>query len=461
MKRRQIGKGVVARGGRPRRTSVRAVRRLRGSVLGLGLGLVATVLTAGRGIAQTPAAQTPPVQDPWAQGRLTVRPREMATATRTAQAGLFLLDSFPYQLPDPNGGDYHYKVYVPPQCVGARRCPLLVHVAFGTEWRPVADKYGMILLILPANIVYADSGRYDSTGAGLRKIDAALQQVLRRFAIDPEKIAVSGSCYTADASIYIGGKNPDVFSRIVVINGGLPRRSSPLEWFDTLHKTTEIVFDNGTIWTQEVRPLLRAGYRVKHISSVRGHSHTWEMYDFLGQWLQKSWATPDPALRPAPKVIEGPLPVLTTEALAQMTTFWTRFTQEPDSIRTTARRAHLREVLVPVGEEQERPSTVMVDMAALATQYPSVTAALNQAGLTARQHDAYRLALFSALLFLSQGQLGAGKLWASPGITVTKGDSVLPALKGDEALAKNIAFLVAHPDEVQALADTHIWWLYP
>jgi hypothetical protein len=56
-----------------------------------------------------------------------------------------------------------------------------------------------------------------------------------------------------------------------------------------------------------------------------------------------------------PQVVADPLPILTTEALAHMTAFWTRFQQEPESIKTTARRAHLREASVPVGEERPSP----------------------------------------------------------------------------------------------------------
>jgi hypothetical protein len=95
-------------------------------------------------------------------------------------------------------------------------------------------------------------------------------------------------------------------------------------------------------------------------------------------------------------MVADPLPLLTVDVLTKMTAFWARFMQEPDSIRTTARRAYLRDVAVPLGEEQV--SAAMVDMAALAAQYPSVAWALQVAGLTAQQHDTYRIALVSARL---------------------------------------------------------------
>jgi hypothetical protein len=100
-----------------------------------------------------------------------------------------------------------------------------------------------------------------------------------------------------------------------------------------------------------------------------------------------------------------------------------------------ARRAHLREVVVPVGTE--RPSVVMMDLPALAAQYPSVAADLKQAGLTAQQHDALRVALVNAYATQSVGKEMAAPDPSSP-------------------VAKNLAFLDAHPDELQALAQAGV-----
>jgi hypothetical protein len=168
--------------------------------------------------------------------------------------------------------------------------------------------------------------------------------------------------------------------------------------------------------------------------NLRGHEDQAEDYEFFGRWLHESWATPDPAARPTPPVGADPVPLLTREALAQLTAFWVAFQQEPDSIRTTARWAHLREVTVTVGEE--RPSVVLVDMPALAAQYPSVAAALKQAGLTAQQHDAYRIALISGI--------------------VTKAE-LAGAVEPTSVVGKNIAFLGAHQEELKALEATRIW----
>src|SRR6185312_9518260 len=74
--------------------------------------------------------------------RLSIRPDEMATGTRTTKAGEYTLDSLP-----------GYFVYVPKQAVGTRRVPLIVTLTGGgidsrdvmDLEKPLADKYGMIL----------------------------------------------------------------------------------------------------------------------------------------------------------------------------------------------------------------------------------------------------------------------------------------------------------------------------
>ena len=48
--------------------------------------------------------------------------------------------------------------------------------------------------------------------------DAALQLVLRTFAIDPDKIAVAGTALDGGYALFLGRNNTDVFSRVA---GGL------------------------------------------------------------------------------------------------------------------------------------------------------------------------------------------------------------------------------------------------
>ncbi len=351
-------------------------------------------------VAQTPEA-------------FTLRPHEMATATRTERVGEFQLDSFP-----------DYVGYVPQQCVGERRCPLVVFLpgggqaaSFAIKWqRIMADKHGIIVLVL------SWVPRYQ-----VAKIDAAMKEVLRTYAIDPAKIALIGRCAGGPPAVALGGANMDIFSRILPISG--PPRTARVQ---APNGTTEFFLDAG-LWESKgnfrvARELREAGHRVKLIVGLRGHDENIDDYDFVGRWLQMSWAIPDSAVRPAPYVIPGPTPRLTLQMVKQMTTFWTRFMQEPYAIRMKLRRAHQREVVVPVGGE--RPSVVMMDMAAMASAAPSVAGALTEAGLTAAQHDAYRVAMISAMLTREVGV----------------------AVEATSVVAQNIEFMQAHPDAFEALS---------
>lgn len=401
-----IFKGVRAYG--------RLIRRVRGSVL--GLGIVSVLLLVGRTVAQ---AQNP-------QYRLTVRPHEMATGTQTERAGKFPLDSLNQGL-----------VYVPQSCVGTRRCPLILFfhpmgVDLIMKWMgPVADKYGMIVL------APSSEAEFDTT----------LKDVLRKFAIDPNKIAIVGRCSTGMVPINYGDNNPDVFNRIATFTAdvGNPPMKSP-------NRTTEYFLSDGILDGGHnllgAQMLRERGYPVKHVSNLRAHTHQEEDYDFLGHWLQESWATPDPSARPAPFSPPEP-PVLTTEALTRMIAFWTRFAQEPDSIRTIGRRAYVREVTIYLGNSLNYGlSTLMVDMTALAAKYPSVAAALKASGLTAEQHDAYRVALVGARLVQSPGRPFRdfyAKIYTPQG----------------SVHAMNVEFMNAHLDEFQALEALGGMWYTP
>jgi hypothetical protein len=363
----------------------------------------------------------------------------MATGTRTEQAGQYLLD--------PKDSLNSYLVYVPERCVGAKRCPLVVFLpgaGYGgaevMDWeRPVADKYGTIV-ISPTR---AGIDAIYSAAEQLR-FDTALKQVLKKFAIDPDKIALIGRCSTGPLALKWGGANLDVFSRIAAISGtGVPDTSD----VNPQHRSTEYLISDGLmeagvgddiVLQQQLR---RAGFHVKHVLNMRSHAHQAEDYDFVGRWFQESWATPNPAARPAPTVIADPLPLLTTDALTHMTAFWTSFMHEPDSIRTVARRAHLKEVVVPLPNGVV--SAPLVDIAALASIYPSVAADLEKAGLTAQQHDVYRVAMISAILSrIIRNEHTEGLSWP---------------IEATSVLGKNVEFIGNHPDEYKALWATKIW----
>jgi len=389
----------------------------------VGLALLGTALAAG------PAAAQDDESGGRLAARLTVRPREMTLATRTEKAGVF---------PMPGGGN----VYVPLQCVGTQRCPLLVNnfpdaspdSVLRYYLRPGADEFGIILLVVASD--------------DPNQLDTVLTQVLTQFAIDPDKIA--GSEMLAFA-------NPEVFNRAFVFAGtpgvvGQQASSRGMEVYEDAGVTDNYNFALTTL--AEMATLRTQGYRTKQWLGLRSHGfNTFHGYGaqatfhFLARWLRESWDHPDPAARSAPTVID-PLPRLTPQALAQMIAFWENFRHEPDSVLTTVRHQHLRELLVPVGPKEGWPSTGMVDMAALAAAVPSVAAKLKAAGLTAQQHDAYRMALLSAI-FLAVAQNPA----------IPTGRRLPLPVDPTSVLGQNVAFVLAHPDEVLVLEQTGIWMI--
>ena len=392
--------------------------------------------------------------------RLTVRPHAMATGTTNPPSGDYPLDSL-----------YGYRVYVPPACAGAHRCPLVVFLHWGSvdalevlKWqRPVANKYGMIILA-----PLAEAGRQGAPGfepnnelIDRTNIDNALKQVLRKFAIDPDKIALAGHCNSGGYAMLWGGDNLAIFSRVLIFSTTLTTGGFDAPQSTDAGRQTQFYldeqFDDSYLFFLYASTVRAKGFYVKQAIQARGHGSGVENFDFAGKWLHDSWAIPNPADRPRPAELE--LPALSADAMTKMTTFWTAFQQLPDSIRTTARQAHQRELIVPVGDA--RSSTSLADMPALAKQYPRVAALFAAAQLTPEQHDAYRIALMSALALRSfptdfseemPNRVGAERrdqvhAFATAHMTVSP-----TSVQG-----KNLAFLAEHRDEMAALEQTQIW----
>jgi len=462
MEPRKVCIGTVTKGGMTWQGVVYSLllRHTRSSLA--CLGILSALIADGRCVAQTTAAGiTPP------PGRLSVRPHAMATGTRTVQAGEQPLDSL-----------RKYLVYVPKQCVGTRRVPLVVWLHGAAEdsrdvmdewWqRQFADKYGMILLVpnstegLNWDVIHGMPGNdWQSEGKmvrighdawdqwkvlkfrdpDVRKIDAALQQVLRKFAIDPDKIALAGMSAGGGYSDFLGAINPDVFSRVAVISGGIATanrgpRHTTTQFFISAGLGEETAF-GGALFTGQY--LRRDGYAVQQVLAPRGHWDDSVEYDAVWRWFQSSWARPRLAARATQHAVTGSMPVLTDEALTRMITFWTRLMREPDSLWQDSREAHQGQLTVLVGS-QPVWFIDMVDIPALAARYPSVAADLQQAGLTTRKEEEYRAALLSA---------GATMRADSAGGAGT--------VKATSVLGNNVAFLRAHLAAFEALKKTPMW----
>jgi hypothetical protein len=401
-----------------------------------------------------------PTPDSLVSTRLTVQPHAMATRTTNPAAGDYPLDSLP-----------GYVVYVPPACVGAHRCPLVVFLHWGSvdayevlKWqRPVANTYGMIVLA-PLGVVPKGAPPAfdpDEELVNRTNIDNALKQVLHKFAIDPDKIALAGHCNSGGDAMIWGGDNLDIFSRVLLFSTSLTTGGLDAPQSTDVRHQTQFYMDDGFeqnpaffLYASTVRT---KGFYVKHMISARGHSSGTESFDVAGQWLHESWMIPNPADRPKPAVIA--LPVLSAEAVQKMTTFWTAFQQLPDSIRTVARQAHQQELVVPVGDAH--PSASLADMPTLAKQYPAIAALFTTAKLTPEQHDAYRIALMSALA-LHTFPTDFSKVMPNGDLAQLR-DQMHAFITGHMTVSptsvqgKNLAFITEYHDELRALAATKIW----
>ena len=150
-------------------------------------------------------------------------------------------------------------------------------------------------------------------------------------------------------------------------------------------------------------------------------------------------AAPAPgANAPAHRAVADSDVVLTAGTLKQLTTFWTSFSQEPDSIKQTGRKAHQTPLSITVnagGKEQSMSLPGVVDMASMAGKYPAVAADLKKAGLTGEQWNADRKAFLGAAVTV--------QVKGSPAAT--------------SALGKNVALLTSDTADFDALKKAGMW----
>ncbi len=372
----------------------------------IGLGLLGSLL-----IGEQLAAQ----QD----FELSVRPREMATGTRTNSAGRHLLD---WVLDTPPWDEQEIPtLYVPPQCVGARRCPLVVATGrfqyrYVEQWTfELADKYGVLVL----SMLWNGWEKEENPPRVVAMLNAALTRTLREFAVDPDRIAFLAG---ESGPLFLARSNVQVFSRIMslqpVVDADLvlpPVKSPGAKGYYFIQGTYG---SHGSIAASftVADTLLREGHTVLYGIALKPHAHRRITYETAFKWFQETWA--DPKASPSPFFSgAAPMPLLTPEAIAKLDTFWLEFRANapdslwkiPDSLPIPSGlegkawangmtpfglQGFIRQVLLPVGQLQA--AFEIVDIPALAAAYPDVAAALEVAGLTAQEAAAYRAAFLSA-----------------------------------------------------------------
>jgi phospholipase/carboxylesterase len=271
----------------------------------------------GAFIVQTPAIAL--AQAPTEPMRLNVRPQEMATGTRNAQAGLQSLDS----LNDVDSVS-DALVYVPKRSVGTQRVPLVVllHGAGMNSsdmidvddriFQTLADSLGFILLALRSYqegiwpyvrlIQVPDSFKGpDSTSRteDVHRVGAAIRQVLRHYAIDPSRIALAGVSNGGGYTFALGYVNGDVFSRIIAWSPGAGMLENLDQYFRSYprHGKSPLFVAQGNndeevpvTRTRAVVELLRKlGDSVTYVEDTGMHYLTPERAIAAFNWLAKDW----------------------------------------------------------------------------------------------------------------------------------------------------------------------------
>jgi predicted esterase len=390
----------------------------------------------------------------------------MATGTQNAKAGL-----------TPIAGYEGYYVYVPASVVGTKRVPLIMVVHGGGRsadrelpWaQTLADKYGVIVFAPTSTI----DGRWDiipwvrratQTESGLEvpkltsvdvpKLDSALHYILHNYAIDPKRIALLGFSDGGSSSLLLGRANEDVFSRIAALSALIPFHGRGPNVPETQFCVSGGLTEGMIPQTLKMAQVLRhEGHPVMTVLGLRGHvDHPFDE-DFIWQWLLKSWDDPKVTARLNSQTL-APAdsdPVLTVDALQKMTTFWTKFQQEPDSVLGTGRTTHQQQLKLALGGEPV--SVITTDMRAMAETYPSVAADLKAAGLTVQQEEAYRAAILRVGLARTGGIAPGGNVDA-----MVLGQSIpFAPIAPTSVFGKNLAFRQAHDAEFKALSKTGMW----
>ena len=379
------------------------------------------------------------------------------------------LDAITLGAENPKAGEYSLGTnsmalaYVPGQCVGIRRCPLTVILHDDMQlprnviatWSPVADKYGMIILAPWRGgwDLAEESQAHDA-------VDSAMKWIFTKFAADPQRIALVAHWSSGRAAMALGGYRLDLFSRVVLATTDYLEANVDPHNHTTQFLLTECV-ENGRPILNRMQALEHDGHPTQAFVGFRGIEGGAENYerDVIGHWLQQSWVTRKPLSARAPAA--GTVPVLTVAVIQNMRHFWHRFQSEPESIRTDARWAHQHEVALLVPGAQL--SVLMVDMPALARQYPLVAADLQASGLTAEEHDAYRIALASAgIVADAQDSAGPSVLPSDLAREVAGMNPHLSVQPGSVA-EQNVQFLIQHTDIIGTPGSGHIsgMWLTP
>lgn len=205
------------------------------------------------------------------QGRLRARPGA-SLAGAAAEPGLRPLGL---------GRGRDGLVHVPAGLDPARPAPLVLALhGAGAEGQqmvrilsPLADARGLILLAPDSRGVTWDV-ILDSYGPDVRLIDAALDQLFARHAVDPARIAVAGFSDGASYALSLGLTNGTLLSHVLAFSPGFmaPTATRDSPRFFVSHGTGDAVLPVERTSRRLVPMLEAAGYAVEYREFEGGHA---------------------------------------------------------------------------------------------------------------------------------------------------------------------------------------------
>lgn len=194
-----------------------------------------------------------------ASGRLRARPGDVTEPAPTGARSLGLVPQRDTLL------------YVPASYHPARPAPLavLLHGAGGDApggialLQGLADEYGIVLLA-PASRRQTWDVIHGSYGPDRALIDQALLQTFRRYAIDPQRLAIGGFSDGASYALSVGLTNGDLFTHVMAFSPGFmaPTDLPGSPHFFITHGLRDMVLPIDRCSRQIVPQLQRGGYKV-------------------------------------------------------------------------------------------------------------------------------------------------------------------------------------------------------
>lgn len=371
-----------------------------------------------------------------------------------------------------------YFIYVPKSCVGSVKCPLVIALhdvakSGGEEvyrLRPMADKYGMI--VLGPNSV--NPGRWDllreisatrvkliGNDAGVSvdnfissdmpRLDSALKFIVSNYSIDRDRIALIGASEGGGYALFLGLNNLHVFSRVVSLSPSIPFSVPALGKYQSqVFLSGGIDEDSMVRWTLDKASQIRKqGYHVRSNLGLRTDKEINQDDILVWKWLKESWdnsvATPNNSDDIDTYV------VLTENIINKVDQFQTRYKSPRNSVFGSIRAKYPKQIELLIGSEQVFVTMTDIEAMALDKFSSIVPNTLKDLGVTAKEMMDYRKALVAVEIAHRAG------MYVSNDTKKIGTSKYFKAIDPNSTLGKNLMFLNSHKELFKDLERKDFW----